>query len=45
MEKILVMNGMSLLEFTFELMTSIYHFKKYRVLGPGWVLFLSGWTT
>lgn len=45
MEKILVMNGMSLLEFTFELMTSIYHLKKYRVLGLGRVLFLLDWTT
>lgn len=27
MEKILVMNGTSLLDFTFELMTSIYHLK------------------
>lgn len=41
MEKILVMNGMRSLESTFELMTSIYHLKKYRVLGPGWVPFLS----
>ena len=35
MEKILVMNGISLLEFTFELMTSIYHLKKIVF----WVLF------
>lgn len=41
MEKILVMNGMSLLEFTSELMTSIYHLKKHCVVGPGWVLFLA----
>lgn len=40
MEKILVMNGMSLLEFTSELMTSIYHLKKHCVVGPGWMLFL-----
>lgn len=41
MEKILVMNGMSLLEFTSELMTSIYHLKKHCVVGPGWMLFLA----
>lgn len=32
MEKILVMNGMSLLEFTFELMSGIYHLKKFGTL-------------
>lgn len=34
MEKILVMNGMSLQEFTFELMASIYHLKKISCFGP-----------
>lgn len=37
------MNGMSLLEFTFELMTIIYHFpKKNGVWGFNWVFCLSG---
>lgn len=39
MEKILVMNGMSLLEFTFELMSGIYHLK--NILGPVRVLLLT----
>lgn len=39
MEKILVMNGMSLLEFTFELMSGIYHLK--NILDPVRVLLLT----
>lgn len=34
MEKILVINGAGLLEFTFELMTSIYHFTNIMFWAP-----------
>ncbi len=39
MEKILVMNSVSLLEFTFEIMTSIYHLKNIVFWALGWVFF------
>lgn len=45
MEKILVMNGVSLLEFTFELMTGIYHLKNIVFWALGGCFFLSNWTT
>ena len=47
MEKNLVMNGVSLLEFTFELMTGIYHLKNIVFWGLVGCFFfsLSNWTT
>lgn len=39
MEKILVINGIGLLEFTFELMTSIYHFTNIMSWALIWYFF------